>query len=576
MAAKRLGTLHGVALRPGVSRNNRLYTRENIAAAAQSATARLEDGSEPMTMRLLHPLPGEDSTVANIAARVTSWRQDPASGDLLYTADVADTPAGRIIINLLPEDPNETAFLHGVSIRGAWGEEARIVAHPDDPAQQVVTADSLVLDGLDFTDNPGVRGAHAVLGNPAPTANAGVVPPVPAIPGGESAAALSLAISESAPASVVRATRTPYGEDVTYADNGYLPDGAKRLPLSTTEQMMDAWRQLATGRAATVYSPAQLKRIRERTAKAVLAKGARVTAEGNLVTAPQALTEDFWGSTDGPTPAGYCLHVTNGPTTVSISTGLVDPRDLPEVGLAAMAAAISAIVAIDPDLDADVDTGADDTDDANVAIEIDAPEISGESAGTGQGQALAEHRPAQPDPTKEDALSTEATAGAAEPADTATEPAPQQPAPMIALTQDQFALLMASFQSQPATAPAEAAPAAPVAEAAPAVPEPQDQVPTAPAAPTANESAAVIDKLIADRVTATIQAMVATGDISPQRRGLINQAAESAPGAQGGGPAQRQLTEMSPQELAAMPTNEFFAQAGPHLLEYVTRGRRRA
>jgi hypothetical protein len=60
------------------------------------------------------------------------------------------------------------------------------------------------------------------------------------------------------------------------------------------------------------------------------------------------------------------ISLTNGPTTVSVTSRLLDPHDLDAVGRAAMAGACDALMALDPDMDADIDVpGAEpeDTDD---------------------------------------------------------------------------------------------------------------------------------------------------------------------------------------------------------------------
>jgi hypothetical protein len=67
------------------------------------------------------------------------------------------------------------------------------------------------------------------------------------------------------------------------------------------------------------------------------------------------------------------VSLTNGPTTVTVSSYSLDPHDLDAVGRAAMAGAVQAIVGIDPDLDADVDVPGEPDDDGAAATAAGAP-----------------------------------------------------------------------------------------------------------------------------------------------------------------------------------------------------------
>lgn len=148
---KSIATISGIALRPGVSRNNREYTREAIASAVQRAQARIAEGAKPLTM-LSHHDAGDDST--RIVGSIRSMSIDP-DGSARYTADIADTDHGRTIAALL--DPTHgQPHLRGVSIRGAW---AAPVQRKVIDGQPVEYADDLELAGLDFTATPGVAGA---------------------------------------------------------------------------------------------------------------------------------------------------------------------------------------------------------------------------------------------------------------------------------------------------------------------------------------------------------------------------------------------------------------------------------
>ena len=102
--AKPLARISGVAIRPGVSRNARLYTRENIAKLVERASSRIGGGDSPITMRTHHGA-GDDST--RIVGRVTRIWQDE-SGAARYEGEIADAGHGPTIAGLLPTSENDT------------------------------------------------------------------------------------------------------------------------------------------------------------------------------------------------------------------------------------------------------------------------------------------------------------------------------------------------------------------------------------------------------------------------------------------------------------------------------------
>lgn len=147
--AKRIATVSGTALAPGVSRNGRLYTAEAIAKAVKRAQARIAEGTRPISMRT-HHAGGDDST--RLVGQVTEMTLAP-DGSVKYRADIADTAHGRTIADLI--DPaGGTPFLKGVSIRGAWLGKVRRESAPD--GRLVETASDLEIAGLDYTAEPGV------------------------------------------------------------------------------------------------------------------------------------------------------------------------------------------------------------------------------------------------------------------------------------------------------------------------------------------------------------------------------------------------------------------------------------
>jgi len=150
--AKTIATIGGVALKPGVSRNRRLYTAPMIADAVHAAQKAIEAGD---LTQLTHHDAADDST--HIVGRLTSMTLDE-HGNARWQADIADTPHGRTIAALADTSDGQAPFLKGVSIRGYWKGTVRKVKGPD--GQPVETADGLTLAGLDWTKSPGVPGAE--------------------------------------------------------------------------------------------------------------------------------------------------------------------------------------------------------------------------------------------------------------------------------------------------------------------------------------------------------------------------------------------------------------------------------
>jgi hypothetical protein len=142
--AKTASRIRGIALAPGVSRNGRLYTRENIRRAVQRAQGRIKAGQMVM---LTHHDANDDST--HIVGRVTSLTQDEA-GAARFEAELAPTGNGKVIRKLVK---GPQPFLKGVSIRGRWQGRVRTVNGAE-------TADDLEIEGLDFTHRPGVPDAQ--------------------------------------------------------------------------------------------------------------------------------------------------------------------------------------------------------------------------------------------------------------------------------------------------------------------------------------------------------------------------------------------------------------------------------
>ncbi|ELP67670.1 hypothetical protein STRTUCAR8_08554 [Streptomyces turgidiscabies Car8] len=563
-----IATISGTALRPGISRNRRLYTTEAISNAVRRAQERIDDGSMPMTM-LTHHAADDDST--QIAGRLTSVTL-AEDGSAKYTADLVSTEAGQTIAALV-DNRDGQPFLRGVSIRGAWVGKVRRQAGPD--GDTVETADDLELDGLDFTRKPGVLGADVDTFIPAEAASA----PAETAPEGR------VLIHESVQEALVTTTteadtpkaETPVPGDGPYADPGYQADKKKRYPIDTKARAKSAWSYVNQADNARAYTAAQLKRIKQRITKALKGFGVTVaTQEGWLIEPALSVTEalaECWGM-DSKDAGNLYVSLTNGPTTVTVSSYSLDPHDLDAVGRAAMAGACQTLLTIDPDMDGDVDVPGELGNDTATATAAGAacpcgcgcavPEAPGACpCECSEGQCV--HCMGEDDDTTETAIVSPATqlaetAPTAAPglADGVTQtPAPEKPAaenptpeggPAMAepttaaetaaapavggvtLTDDQFQQLLGRL------APIPAVPAAAAAESAPAEAVAETTAPATPAAEVTETEDQRIARLVAEGVKAALPGAIqehveSTG--GPARKGLVQPVTESATAASG-------------------------------------------
>ncbi|MGW2936072.1 DUF6582 domain-containing protein [Streptomyces sp. NPDC001156] len=580
--AKAIATIEGTALVPGVSRNGRYYSPEAIARAVERLSERIASGTNPAVMLTSH---GADDDSRCIVGRLSSASL-AEDGSARFTAELADTDEGRKIAALV-DTRGGPAFLKGVSIRGAWVGKVRRETGPDGKSYD--TAPDLEIDGLDFTRKPGVPGAEIDTFTPA--AGSG---PAESAPGGR------VLITESVQEALVTTTVTeadakgddtkPYG-DVTYADPGYQKDKKKRYPLDTKAHAKAAWSYINQADNARLYTSAQLKRIKGRIKTALKTFGVQVsTQEGWLIEPAAQVTEalaECWGM-DAADAGNLYVSLTNGPTTVTVSSYSLDPHDLDAVGRAAMDGACQALACIDPDMDADVDVPGEPDDDGEPAS------AAGAACPCGCGCAIPETPGSCPcqcsagecaqcmgedDDSGGDAMETAPETPAADVAGSALieTPAPETPA-AESLTQeeepamaesttpaaetpgstdgiealgakidklsDALAGFVTALTPQPAAA-AESAPAEPVAEAA------------APAAAEVTETEEQrIQRLVAEGVAAAlpraIQEHVETTG-GPARKGLVAPVAETAAA---GGTGSAGLPEGWPQKPLHQYTDE--------------------
>jgi hypothetical protein len=144
----------GTWIKPGVSRNRRLYTREHIAKAVTDAQKALNAG-EVLAMTTHHGARDPSSgDVTRTAGRITKVSLAP-DGTALFEAELADTQAGREVGALVAG-----SHLKGVSMASMWNSEPRKINAPDGSGICETCSEGFTLKGIDFTHAPGVPGAQ--------------------------------------------------------------------------------------------------------------------------------------------------------------------------------------------------------------------------------------------------------------------------------------------------------------------------------------------------------------------------------------------------------------------------------
>lgn len=547
--AKTIARITGIALRPGVSKNNRLYTKEMIESAVTRAQERIRLGIAPMTM-LTHHQAGDDAV--QIVGRVDSWTVD-VDGAVHYEASLPDTPHARVIAALV--DPADGApFLRGVSIRGGWVGTVRHKALPN--GQRVEFGEDLELDGLDFTKSPGVLGAGVSSLTYSSTATENRDRTLIY----ETVQEARMVITEDAPdleekgAAALKsgkAAAAPTSGASNYADPGYQDDKAKRYPLDTAAHAKSAWSYINQSKNAKNYTAAQLKRIKDRIKRSLTKFGVKIdTKEGWLISPAVAVgetvTEDAWPDN----PGSFSVSIYNGTVSINVSSYCIDPADLELCARAAMEGACQALNAMDPDVDGDIDTGENDATEETIkdtsVSENDNPESDQDSGPHDEESSVADQpttpaadAPQTPPPLAPTAVDTGQNATTA-----ATAPVGGL---NVTLTEDQFAALMrkigatqiapapAGGQLVTAGAAAESTPAAPapVAEAAQSTPAAAPAAVQVAPAPVTETTDQMVARLVAEGVKAAlplaIQEAAQTGAL-PARKGLVPQVAETAAG----------------------------------------------
>jgi len=349
MASTKAATIRGVFLKPGLSKNRRLYTRGNIAKAVERMKQTITSGEGmPLNMATSHAAAFQDDATSTVG-RITDVRLLP-DGSAQFEAEIANTAAGRDVANL-----TAGKFIKGVSIRGEWRGEPQTVTHSD--GMEATTADDLAIHGIDFTNSPGVEGAEIQYAALAESHNKlsilESVETVEIVSRDEEMVAIEAAdvIRDAVETAVEEAVNSifekdaskPYG-NVTYADPGYQKDKKKRYPIDTAAHVRAAWSYINQGDNASLYTAAQLARIKSRIKSAAKKFGINIVSEAEMLIADIQEVLEAYAS----------IALVNDDDTISITGQTNDPHKLRIVANRIAFGAIAAMHAIDPDDDGDI------------------------------------------------------------------------------------------------------------------------------------------------------------------------------------------------------------------------------
>ena len=553
--AGRIATVTGTMLAPGVSRNRRLYSKQLIAKAVGRMQERIADPDGlPIVMRTHHDA-GDNSRL--IVGRLTDvkLRED---GSAQYMADLYDTGPGRDIAGLVVPGKGQPAALRSVSIYGYWLGPVKQVEYE---GESVTTADDLEIDAVDFTSTPGVLGATV-------TAAAYVHDAPPAT---ESTATGRTPISEAMEATVEPVTEEAPDEEAYSAQQkrdalakGQAmknADGKPSYPIKSKADLRKAIR--AVGRGGADHDKIRAHIIQRAKALGLLAMIPDNWNQDGTMKETAGATRlgeirEFYP--DGPAGgAGFCIDAYNGPISLTMRACNIDPAELRVITAAAMKAAVDALQAMDPDMDADIDVdgapNADtdgDTDQAEAARPQDGSEEDMETA-AGQSlkpehmaalkesgaldqlqpgdvvtaamvnEALTQTSPASP--VEDSPAHTTEVPAVSEPTSPAAETASTPQAPMIALTQEQFAALLDRVAPARETA---AQAEAPTTETTPAPAEPVAQETTAEPAPASDTAESITKATLEEALKAQIPAILSEYGLPP-RKGYRTSESDTTP-----------------------------------------------
>jgi len=329
MASTKAAVIRGIFLKPGVSKNRRLYTKNNIAKAVERMNQHLLKGEGmPLNMATSHAAAFKDDATSTVG-RITKVNLLP-DGSAAFEAEIANTAHGRDVANLTAGQ-----FIKGVSIRGEWMGEPRSTLHTD--GEEATTADDLAVHGIDFTNSPGVEGAEIQYAELSESYDRhAIYESIEDVEVVERFSALEQLADE-------KDASKPYG-DVDYADPGYQKDKKKRYPINTAAHVRAAWSYINQGDNASLYTAAQLARIKTRIKSAAKKFGI------NIVSEQEALAFDIQQVLE----AYASIALVNDDDSISITGYATDPHQLKTVANRIAFGAIAAMHAIDPDDDGDI------------------------------------------------------------------------------------------------------------------------------------------------------------------------------------------------------------------------------
>jgi hypothetical protein len=366
--------LSGTFLRPGVSLNRRLYSKEMIGKAVARMQARIADPDGlPIVMRTSHGA-GDDSRL--ITGRIVAVKQE-ADGSATFDARWYDTAPARDIAELVYPDDGGPPALRSVSIHG-WFIGERKVEHG---GEQVVTADDLEIDFIDFTASPGV--VTALIDPPKgsrPSESAAHTPgrsPISETWEARVAETDTIAAPDAAPALEYTAAQK---RDALKA--GQAMKNADGEPAYTIKNKADLRRAIrAVGRGGADHDKIRAHVIDR--AKALGLTGMipdNWNADGSLKeSAPATRFGEIRECYDGPEGrAGFAIDAYNGPVSLTLRAPSIDPSGLRAVATAAIVAALDALGALDPDMDADIDVPGDPGDDSEAGEGDDIEDATGD------------------------------------------------------------------------------------------------------------------------------------------------------------------------------------------------------
>jgi len=354
-----IGTIEGVFLEPGVSKNGRLYTQDIIADSVSGMAGRLS-ADKPIAMHARH---ASASILEQCAGIRKVWTDTDGRGR--YEADIPDTRAGRDLLALTTKSSEGRRFLNSVSIYGGWLGPTRTIEHD---GQQVVTGDNLLISRVDFTGDPGVDGARMEsAGSDAARETLAAIEAsgmsfTPVTEAAPPATAMfsdvAVQVTEADAPSMSNRGSGHDGPGGPYADPGYKPDKKQRFQLDTKAHVKSALSLVAMPSNQKGYSASQLASVKSKIKAAAKKFGISTEAAPAPADVHDQLAESV-----AALEAMVGVSAMQGPAGVDVHAYGVDNADVAAATALVGQAAAAALLVLDPDQDDDLDLPGDDPDD---------------------------------------------------------------------------------------------------------------------------------------------------------------------------------------------------------------------